>query len=74
MTTDALNHFFRKRLDILNIFAQNIDCNGYQQSCLGSKIIIIIKLLTPVYLPVSLYKSGVQGGIHNTDIKLFPDE
>ena len=39
------------------IFAQNIDC--------GAKI---RKIGIPLHTPVLLYKSGVQGGIHYTDM------
>ena len=49
------------------IFAQNIDCgsNEYPQSLFWSKI---RKLGIPLHTPVLLYKSGVQGGIHYTDM------
>ena len=40
------------------IFAQNIDCFGAK----------IRKISIPLHTPVSLYKSGIQGGIHYTDM------
>ena len=64
-------NFIRKKIDICNIFAQNIDCgckleppqrggsNEYQQS-IGTCI--------PLQTPVFLYKSRVQVGIHFTDM------
>ena len=56
------------QLKIFLIFAQNIDC-GYIDSthnlCFGAKI---RKIGIPLDTPVLLYKSGVQGGIHYTDM------
>ena len=58
-------------------FAQNIDCgytlepprrggsNEYPQSMFWSKI---KKIGIPLQTPVLLYKSGVQGGEHYTDM------
>ena len=58
-------------------FAQNIDCgytlelplrgdsNEYPLSMLGANI---RKIGIPLHTPVLLYKSGVQGGIHYTDM------
>ena len=57
-----------KYFDIFLIFAQNIDC-GYPMSthnlCFGAKI---RKIGIPLHTPVLLYKSGVLGGIHFTDM------
>ena len=76
-----------KNFDILNMFAQNIDC-GYtleppqrvptiyvlegeavltctHNLCFGAKI---RKIGIPLHTPVLLYKSGVQGSIHVTDM------
>ena len=62
---------------IFLIFAQNIDCgytleppqrggsNEYPQSMFWSKN---KKNRLPLHTPVLLYKSGVQGGIHFTDM------
>ena len=56
--------------DIFLIFAQNIDC-GYtlepprHNLCFGAKI---RKIGIPLQTPVLLYKSGVQGGKHYTDM------
>ena len=67
-------NFPLKIFDIFLIFAQNIDC-GYTLAeavltsthnlCFGAKIRKIGILL---HTPVLLYKSGVQGGIHYTDM------
>ena len=63
--------------NIFLIFAQNIDCeytleaphrggtNEYPQSMFWSKNKTIG---IPLHTPVLLYKSGVQGGIHYTDM------
>ena len=68
-----IDNFQRKSFAIFLIFAQNIDC-GYlaeavltssQNLCFGSKI---RKIGIPLQTPVFLYKSGVQGGIHFTDM------
>ena len=62
-----------RKNDIFNIYAQNIDC-GYTLEppltstynlCFGGKI---RKIGKPLYTPFFLYKSGVQGGIHVTDM------
>ena len=66
-----------KNFDIFLIFAQNIDC-GYtleplrravltstHNLCFGAKI---RKIGIPLHTPVLLYKSGVQRGIHYTDM------
>ena len=71
-----------KKFDIFLIFAQNIDC-GYKLEpprrggtaeavltsthnlCFGAKI---RKIGIPLLTPVLLCKSGVQGGIHYTDM------
>ena len=63
--------------NIFLIFAQNIDC-GYtleppreavltstHNLCFGAKI---RKIGIPLHTPVLLYKSGVQRGIHYTDM------
>ena len=67
-------NFQQKKFDIFLIFAQNIDCwytlepprgggsNEYPQSMFWSKN------KKNRYTPVLLYKSGVQGGIHFTDM------
>ena len=71
-----IENFQLKTFDIFLIFAQNIDCgytlepprqggsNEYPQ-CFGAKI---RKIVIPLHTPVLLYKSGVQGGIHYTDM------
>ena len=64
-----IDNFQRKIFDIFLIFAQNIDC-GYTLTsthnlCFGAKI---RKIGIPLHTPVLLYKSGVQGGIHYTDM------
>ena len=54
--------------DIFLIFAQNKNC-GYTleppRLCYGAKI---RKIGIPLHIPVLPYKSGVQGGIHYTDM------
>ena len=67
-----IGNFQQKSFDIFLIFAQNIDCgyklepprrggsNEYPQSMFWSKN---KKIGMPLQTPVSLYKSGVQGGI-----------
>ena len=72
-----MNIFSGKKIDIFLIFAQNIDCgytleppprggsNEYPQSMFWSKN---KKKGIPLHTPVLLYKSGVQGGIHYTDM------
>ena len=68
-------NFHWKNFDIFLIFAQNIDC-GYtlepprrvtstHNLCFGAKI---RKIGIALHTPVLLYKSGVQGGIHYTDM------
>ena len=72
-------NFQQKNFDIFLILAQNIDC-GYtlepprrgeavltstHNLCFGAKI---RKIGIPLLTPVLLYKSGVYGGIHNTDM------
>ena len=63
-------NFQQKLFDIFLISAQNIDC-GYTLEpprlnlCFGAKI---RKLGIPLQTPVLLYKSGIQGGIHVTDM------
>ena len=67
-----IEKFHWKNFDIYNRFAQNIDC-GYmlepprstQNLCFGAKI---RKIGIFLQIPVFLYKCGVQGGIHFTDI------
>ena len=66
-----------KNSDIFLIVAQNIGCGytlepprrggskEYPQSMFWSKI---RKIGIPLQTPVFLYKSGVQGGIHRTDM------
>ena len=72
-----MKNFSKKRFNIFLIFAQNIDC-GYtlerlaeavltstHNICFGAKI---RKIGIPPHIPVLLYKSWVQGGIHYTDM------
>ena len=71
-----IENFQVKNFDIFLIFAQNIDC-GYtlepreavlmstHNLCFGAKI---RKIGIPLHTPILLYKSGVQGGIHFTDM------
>ena len=58
-----------EKIDISNIFSQNIDCEAVlariNNLCFGAKI---RKVGIPVPSPILLYKSGVQGGIHVTDM------
>ena len=70
-------NFQCKFLDFFLIFAQNIDCgytlepprrggsNEYQQSLFWRKN---KKNRYTLHTPVLLYKSGVEGGIHHTDM------
>ena len=65
---------------MFHIFAQNIDCgytiepphrggsNEYPQSMFWSKN---NKMGIPLHILVFLYKSGVQGGMHCTDMLSF---
>ena len=74
-----IDNFQRKSFDIFLIFAQNIDCgytlepprrggsNEYPQSMFWSKN-KKIGIHVPLQTPIFLYKSGVQGGIHFTDM------
>ena len=75
------NEIFQKKiLDIFLIFAQNIDCgytlepprrggsNKYPQSMFWSKNKKNRYTSIPLHTPVLLYKSGVQRGIHYTDM------
>ena len=69
--------FTGKKKDIFLVFAQDIDCgytlepprrggsNEYPQSMFWSKN---KKIGIPMHTPVLLYKGGVQGGIHYTDM------
>ena len=57
-------NFHWKKNDIFLIFAQNIDF-GYTLEPRGAKI---RKIGIPLHTPVLLCKSGVQGGIHYTDM------
>ena len=50
-------NFQKKKNDIFLIFAHNL--------CFGAKI---RKIGIPLHTPVLLYKSGVQGGKHYTDM------
>ena len=76
-----MENFQRKKFDIFLIFAQNIDY-GYtlepprprlaeavltstHNLCFGAQI---RKIGIPPHTPVLLYKSGVYGGIHCTDM------
>ena len=64
-----MENFQLKNFDIFLIFAQNKDC-GYTLEpprlvCFGAKI---RKIGIPLQTPVLLYKSGVYGGIHCTDM------
>ena len=75
-----VENFQLKKIDIFLIFAQNIDCgytlepprrggsNEYHNLCFGAKIRKIRKIGISLQTPVLLYKSGVQGGIHFTDM------
>ena len=56
-----MGNFQLKNFDIFLIFAQNIDIF----LIFGAKI---RKIGIPLHTPVLLYKSGVQGGIHYTDM------
>ena len=77
-------NFHQKNFDIFLIFAQNIDCGytlepphrgssneceavltSTHNPCFGAKI---RKICIPPHTPVLLCKSGVQGGIHYTDM------
>ena len=72
-----IENFTRTILIFFLIFAQNIDCgytlepprrgssNEYPQSMFWSKI---RKIGLPLHIPILLYKSGVQGGIHYMDM------
>ena len=73
-----IGNFQLKIFDIFLIFAQNIDCgytleppcqggsNEYPQSMFWSKN--KKNRYTPVYPSFAIHKSGVQGGIHYTDM------
>ena len=76
MFSEAKNeNFTGKKLIIFNNVALNIDCgytlepprrggsNEYPQSMFWSK-----NMYTPAYPSFALHKSGVQGGIHVTDM------
>ena len=54
-------NFQQKKNDIFLIFAQNKDCFGAK----------IRKIGIPLHTPVLLYESGVQWGIHYTDMPNF---
>ena len=72
-----MENLLLKNFDIFLSFAQNIDCgytlesprrggsNEYPQSMFWSKN---KKKGIPLHTPVLLYKSGVQVGIHYTDM------
>ena len=72
-----MENFQLKFFYIFLIFAPNIDCgytleppwrggsNEYPQSMFGAEI---RKIGIPLQTPVLLYKSGVQWGIHYTNI------
>ena len=71
--------FHWKKIDIFLIFAQNIDCgctlepNRLDEAVLTSThnlcfVAKIRKIGIPLQTPVLLYKSGVEGGIHCTDM------
>ena len=72
-----IENFQQKKNDIFLIFSQNIDC-GYtleppHETVLTSTQKLdfeakIRKIGIPLHTPVLLYKSGVQGGIHYTDM------
>ena len=76
--SSKIENFHQKNLDIFLIFAQNIDCgytlepprrggsNEYPQSMFWGKN--KKKIGISLHTPVLLYKSGVQGGIHYTDM------
>ena len=61
-------NFHLKNFDIFLIFAQNIAeavLTSTHNLCFGAKI---RKIGIPPHTPVLLYKSGIQGGIHFTDM------
>ena len=63
-----IENFIRKIWINYLIFAQNIDeavLMSTHNLCFGAKI---RKIGIPLHTPVLLYKSGVQGGIHYTDM------
>ena len=62
-----IDNFQRKIFDIFLIFAQNIEAvlTSTHNLCFEAKI---RKIGIPLHTPVLLYKSGVQGGIHYTDM------
>ena len=77
--SSKIENFHQKNFGYFSFFfAQNIDCgytlepprqggsNEYPQSMFWSKI--KNNLGIPLHTPVLLYKSGVQGGIHYTDM------
>ena len=71
---------FQQKYFIFLIFAQNIDCgytlepprrggsNEYPESMFWSKNKKNRYRGLPLHTPVFLYKSGIQGGIHYTDM------
>ena len=68
-SVSKIENFIRIFLIFFLFFAQNIDCEAVLTSthnlCFGAKI---RKIGIPLHTPVLLYKSGVQGGIHCTDM------
>ena len=71
-----IENFTRKKKGIFNIFAQNLHCRytleppeavltSTHNVCFESKI---RKLGIPLQTSVFLYKSGVYGGVHFTDM------
>ena len=60
-----IENFQLKNIDIVRIFAQNIDCGYTLEPPRRAKI---RKIGIPLHTPVLLYKSWVQGGKHHTDM------
>ena len=62
-----IENFQLKTFDMFLIFAQNIEAvlTSTHNLCFGVKI---RKIGIPLQIPVLLYKSGVQRGIHCTDM------
>ena len=56
---------FIRNILIFFLFLLKTEIVGTHNLCFGAKIRRIGK---PMHTPVLLYKSGVQGGIHNTDM------
>ena len=66
-----IEYFQRVKFDIFLIFAQNIDCVLAEAVLTSIHILRFgakIKIGIPLHTPVLLNKSGVQWGIHYTDM------